>query len=93
MPLEEIENEVEGFVRQHFKVALDDPRFNRDADLYEDGYIDSVGFAELMTFLESRFSIELQDGDIVSDDFSTVAGVSRIVKRLGEAEMGQQPGP
>ncbi len=82
MPLEEIQNEIEGFVRQQFRVALDDSRFDRDADLYEDGYIDSVGFAELATFLESRFAIELQSEDVVGDDFSTVAGISRIVQRL-----------
>lgn len=81
MQLEQIENEIDAFVRRRFRVADDDPGYDRDVDLYEDGYIDSLGFAELTVFLEERFGVKLGGDEVVSDDFSSVAGLGRIVER------------
>ena len=85
MQLEQIEKEIDSYVRRRFRVAPDDPGYDRDADLYEDGYIDSLGFAELTVFLEERFGVTVEGEDVVSDDFSSVAGISRIVERLSRA--------
>jgi hypothetical protein len=35
----------EAFVRQAFTVAAGDPRFGRETDLFEEGYVDSVGLS------------------------------------------------
>lgn len=45
------------------------------------GVIDSVGLHQLITFLESQFSIEIGDLDIVPENFATLDAVSGLVAR------------
>lgn len=81
MNTDEIEGHIEEFVRDAFDVAPDDPVFGRHADLL-DGYLDSVAVVELVEHLEQHFGIRIPDDDLLSDDFSTVAGLAKIVERL-----------
>ena len=81
----EVAARTEDWVRGHFSVNAADPRFARDADLFEGGYVDSVGLAELLAFLEEEFSVEIPDEVLVSDEFATIEGIARIVCRLVDA--------
>ena len=43
------------------------------------GLIDSVGVLELVTFLESAFSIEVKDENMLPSDFDTIGGIVAFV--------------
>lgn len=75
----EIAQEVERFIRAHFRVLDSDASFHRDADLYESGFVDSAGIVELISFLESTFNIDLPYEDLVTDAFTTINGISVVV--------------
>ena len=81
----EVAGRLEHFVRDTFAVAPQDHRFGRDVDLFEAGYVDSVGLAELLGFLEEEFGVEVPDAELVSDDFTTIDGIARVVTRLAVA--------
>jgi acyl carrier protein len=74
-----VEDHIERFVRTQFKVSPTDPMFDREVNLFEHGYVDSVGIIELLGFLQEKFSVEIPDDDLLSDDFSNIAGTARIV--------------
>jgi acyl carrier protein len=78
----QVAERIETFVRQTFDVAPDDPRFGRETDLFESGYVDSVGLTELLAFIEAEFEIEVPDEDLASDLFLTIDGMAAIVTRL-----------
>ena len=50
MILESIASRVEAFVRTRFEVDPNDDDFDRSVDLYDRGYIDSVGFVDAIYF-------------------------------------------
>jgi acyl carrier protein len=72
---------VEEFARREFSIKPSDRRFDRTVDLFEDGYVDSVGVIELIEFLERTFVIEIPEEDLFSPEFSTIDGIARIVTR------------
>jgi acyl carrier protein len=72
---------VEEFARREFSIKPSDGRFDRTVDLFEDGYVDSIGVIELIEFLERTFAIELPEEDLFSPEFSTIDGIARIVIR------------
>jgi acyl carrier protein len=74
-----VETRLENYIRTQFNVSPTDPSFDREADLFENGYVDSVGVVELLGFLQEEFRVEVPDDDILSDDFSNIAGIGRIV--------------
>jgi acyl carrier protein len=76
-----VEDHIETIVRNQFSVNPDDPGFDREVDLFEHGYVDSVGVVELLGFLQEKFDVEIPDDDLLSEDFSSIAGIARIVLR------------
>ena len=76
-----LEPRIEEFIRSQFSVSPTDPGFGRSADLFEEGYVDSVGVVEVLEFLNEEFDVEIPDDDLLSDDFSNIAGIAQIVAR------------
>lgn len=54
-----------------------------DSDLLADGVIDSLGITELITFLERRYGIKVDDDDIDADNFRSVQAIVAFVERKG----------
>ncbi len=76
-----VEHRVEEYIRAQFGVSPTDPGFGRDIDLFEGGYVDSMGVVELLEFLREEIGVEIPDADLLSDDFLSLAGIARIVSR------------
>jgi acyl carrier protein len=72
---------VEEFARREFSIQDSDQRFDRTVDLFEDGYVDSIGVIELIQFLERTFAIDIPEADLFSPEFSSIDGIARIVTR------------
>jgi acyl carrier protein len=89
MDSQSIERRVEEFIRSNFSISPTDPVFEREADLFEGGYVDSVGVVELLEFLSTEFGVEIPDDDLLTDEFASVGGIARIVSR----NLGPQTGP
>ena len=86
MDARDVADRTECYVRDHFDISPRDNGFDRNADLFEGGYVDSVGLAELLQFIQDEFGVEIPDEDLLSDDFSTIEGMARIVcARAGPA--------
>jgi hypothetical protein len=57
------------FIRTQISVSPQDTLFSQDADRFELGYVDSVG-------------VEVSEVYLLSDDFSTIKRISRVVQEL-----------
>jgi acyl carrier protein len=77
-----VESRLERFLHQDLLVSTTDARFTRTVDLFEAGYVDSVGFAELLALLADEFGVEVPESDLLSEEFSSIGGIARVVARL-----------
>lgn len=77
-----VADSLETFIREQFHVPPNDPAFTRNAHLFEAGFVDSVGFVELLAFIESKFRTKLDDGDLFSEDFTTINGITDIIHAM-----------
>jgi len=75
---------IERFVRGHFGVDPCDMRLARSTDLFEEGYVDSVGLTELLVFIEREFGITVPDEALLSDAFACIDGMAAVVAELAE---------
>lgn len=80
----EIAAVIERFIGKEFRIIETGPAL-RDAHLFESGYVDSAGVVELIAFLESTFTIRLDDQQVFSDDFTTINGIAAIVEKTASA--------
>jgi len=64
--------QIRQFLREYF--ILDDDLLGPDDDgsFLENGIVDSTGVLELVLFAEETFGIEVDDRDVVPDNFDSV---------------------
>jgi acyl carrier protein len=59
-----------------------------DYPLLERGVIDSLGMHQLVAFLESTYDIEIDDEDLVPENFETLAAIAGMVDRKSAENVG-----
>lgn len=75
----DIADAIERFIRTEFQVADGDPLFTRDAHLFDAGFVDSIAFVQLISFIESTFEVSVDEDVLMSEDFTTINAMSRAV--------------
>ena len=72
-----IENAIRNFI-------VDELRFHGsvpdDLLLIERGVLDSLGILHLVGYLEGEFGIEIQDEELIADNFGTIRDIARLVR-------------
>lgn len=70
---------IERFIRAECQLADHDPPFFRDAHLFAGGFVDSLGFVQLIAFIESTFDVAVDREQLMSEDFTTINGISKVI--------------
>jgi acyl carrier protein len=73
---------VEQFIRVRFTVPPEDQIFSRTIHLWDGGYVDSIGIAEMIAFLEETFGVRISNEVVFSEDFTHIDGIARLISNL-----------
>lgn len=76
--LDQNEAKIKQYLASH-TVADFDGSVTADTDLFEEGYVDSFGFIELVKFLEKEFQIKFTDNELISNQLNTLNNITRMV--------------
>ena len=72
------------YVKEHFEIG-DDPDFGLDVNLFDEGFVDSLGATEIVFYIEDTFGIKITQKDIILYPMNTVREIAQVVERkLGE---------
>jgi acyl carrier protein len=75
-----IHDTVRQFIRENFYIGNPDALAD-NASLLDHGVVDSTGILEVVAFLEVRFSIRVDDADMIPENLDTIAGIVAYVER------------
>ncbi len=82
-----IEADVRGFVTDNFLFGRKNVSLNGDDSLLEQGLIDSTGVLELVSFIENKFEIKVDDDDLVPDNLDSINRLIAFIEtKLNEAK-------
>ncbi len=86
--MEDVMSEVKQYIVSNFPVAKR-KKVQCDDVLLESGIIDSLGVMEIVHYLVDRFEIEIDEDDLVPENFRTVRSISVFVqlKRNGNGNV------
>lgn len=79
---EDAARDIERFIRERFQIADDESRFTRTVNLWEEGFVDSMGVVEVIAFLEQRFRVNLPEEVVFSPEFTNIDDIARFVISL-----------
>ena len=75
-----IQNEVRRFVVENFLYAQQAPDLTASDSLLDRGVMDSTGVLELVSFLQSRYGITVEDHELVPDNLDTLDRIVTFVQ-------------
>lgn len=76
---------VRGFVLENFYVS-DPAELTDDASLIETGIVDSMGYLDVILFLETEFGIAIGDLETSPQNLETIARIAAFIERKLKAE-------
>lgn len=80
MELQEIIDTLYAYVQEKYELA-DDPDYTTDVNLFDYGYLDSLGATEVIVWLEEHYNIEITQKDIVLYPMDTIEEIAEVVYR------------
>ncbi|MGC2193646.1 MAG: acyl carrier protein [Terriglobales bacterium] len=69
---------IKNFIRTEL-IYDDEKDFDENTNLIERGIVDSMSLVRLISFLEENYEIQVQDEDIVPENFSSLAKISNFI--------------
>ena len=81
--MDAIKQEIEKFISDNFIMGRKDLVLDPEKSLIESGIMDSTGVLELVMFLEERFSIEIDDEELVPENLDSINNLVAFMKKKG----------
>lgn len=76
----QIQNEIRSYIVENILFG-DEHLIDIDTPFQENGILDSIGFLEIITFVEEKFGIEIEDNEVVPENLGSLRKVSDFVER------------
>ena len=77
-------NAVKEFIIENFLFG-EEEQLKPDTDFFDKGIIDSTGVIELVSFLEERFNISVDDDELIPENLSSLKRVDLFLdKKLSQ---------
>ena len=83
-----IASELELFIRKRFQISDNDEAFGRETDLWDQGYLDSLGVVEVIDFLQNRLHLTIPSQMLFDPDFVRINGIAQLVSNLANSILG-----
>ena len=75
----DIENKIETYIRDYFEIG-DDPDLTLDTHLFDEGFVDSLGAVQIVSFVEETFNIEITQKDLTLYPMNTINEIAEVIK-------------
>ena len=72
-----IKNKLRRFIMNNYSINAN---FDDDDSFFEKGIIDSTGVLELLSFLEDKFKIKVQDEELVPENLDSIDNIIEFIQ-------------
>ena len=73
-------NAVKEFIIENFLFG-EEVQLELDTDFFDKGIIDSTGVIELVSFIEERFNISVDDEELIPDNLSSLKKIDVFLQK------------
>ena len=77
--MNDLKNELFAYVKENTFKETD--TLQSDTLIFVEGIFDSMGFALLLDFLETKYQIAADDSDLVEENFESIDAIAEFINR------------
>jgi acyl carrier protein len=77
----DIKNNITGYVEKTFLLGLSNKSLQDNDSFLDKGIVDSTGILEIVSYIEEAFDIEVQDEELVPDNFDSINKLTEYISR------------
>ncbi len=82
----QLKSEIRNFIVDYFLYGQDDG-FGDDVSFLAKGLLDSTGVLELVSFVEERYGISLEDEELIPENLDSISRLSAfITRKIGNSQ-------
>jgi len=75
----DVKEKIFNYIKEHFEIG-DDPDFTSDVNMFDYGFVDSLGAIEIISFIEDTWNIEITQQDLTLYPMNTVDEIARVAE-------------
>ncbi|MDI6780759.1 MAG: acyl carrier protein [bacterium] len=75
-----LEKEIKDFLKEHLLMEEEIAGLANDDSLLEKGIIDSTGILDLVSFIEERYGIKIDDEELLPENFDSLKAIGEFVE-------------
>jgi acyl carrier protein len=83
--MKSIEERIRTYIAENILFSNNGYPHADDASFLEEGIIDSMGIMELVMFVDETFGINVEDEELVPDNFDSVSRLAAYIRRKAPA--------
>ncbi|MFH1129697.1 MAG: acyl carrier protein [Pseudomonadota bacterium] len=87
-----IEQQLQEYIIENFMYSGEVDKLSLDLHLFDNGIVDSTGVLELVAFLEESFELQVDDSEMVPENFATISQLAAFVRRKQGTIQGTETG-
>ena len=76
----EINVQIRDFIAKNLLFSDNGFQYDDDDSFLQEGIVDSVGVMDLVSFVEDNFNVEVDDQEIVPDNFDSINKLAQYVR-------------
>ncbi len=78
-----VQEELVNYIKENFIAGRSDTEISLDESMIDSGIMDSTGILELVTFIEERFSIEIEDEELIPENLESINNIMSFLGKKG----------
>lgn len=88
--MDEIKGKLRHYIAKNLLFSNDGYQYADDTSFLEEGIVDSMGIMELVMFVEETFGVNVEDNELIPDNFDSVTQLAAYVRRKAQVRNPQR---
>jgi acyl carrier protein len=77
--MQDIKKTVRAYILENFLMGDTGTQLTDDQSFLENHIIDSTGFIELVTFLETTYAVQIKDEEMIPENLDSLDAIARFI--------------
>lgn len=87
--INDVPEKIKSYILNNTFSQIEDLQY--DTLIFENSLLDSMGFIFLIDFLKEEFKIEIEDNELVNENFESINSISRfLIEKLKQKELSKE---